>query len=76
MERMQRFINFIFYQVWCRARKLDGYDLDSFDANPPLKEIMISFAYDHTATGVIVFKSSSIYFSEFRPARAKANSSV
>lgn len=51
MERMQRFINFIFYQVWCRARKLDGYDLTLFDANPPLKEIMISFAYDHTAAG-------------------------
>ncbi|XYQ53433.1 hypothetical protein ACS91J_16500 [Pectobacterium carotovorum] len=51
MERMQRFINFIFYQVWCRARKLDGYDLTLFDANPPLKDIMISFAYDHTAAG-------------------------
>ncbi|MEG6304300.1 hypothetical protein UXP06_06815 [Enterobacter ludwigii] len=51
MERMQRFINFIFYQVWCRARKLDGYDLTLFDANPPLKEIMLSFAYDHTAAG-------------------------
>jgi len=51
MERMQRFINFIFYQVWCRARKLDAYDLTLFDANPPLKEIMTSFAYDHTAAG-------------------------
>lgn len=51
MERMQRFINFIFYQVWCRASKLDGYDLTLFDANPPLKEIMVSFAYDHTAAG-------------------------
>ncbi|WP_272668500.1 HNH endonuclease [Providencia sp. PROV145] len=51
MERMQRFINFIFYQVWCRARKLDAYNLTLFDANPPLKEIMTSFAYDHTAAG-------------------------
>ncbi len=51
MERMQRFINFIFYQVWCRARKLGTYDLTLFDANPPLKEIMTSFAYDHTAAG-------------------------
>ena len=51
MERMQRFINFIFYQVWCRARKLGPYDLTLFDANSPLKEIMTSFAYDHTAAG-------------------------
>lgn len=51
MERMQRFINFIFYQVWCRARKTGPYDLNLFDANPPLKEVMTSFAYDHTEAG-------------------------
>lgn len=51
MERMQRFINFIFYQVWCRARKLGPYDLTLFDANQPLKEIMTSFAYGDTQAG-------------------------
>ena len=51
MERMQRFVNFIFYQVWCRARKVGPYGLNLFDANPPLKDVMTSFAYDHTDAG-------------------------
>lgn len=51
MERMQRFVNFIFYQVWCRAPKAEPFDLSLFDANPPLKEVMTSFAYDHTQAG-------------------------
>jgi hypothetical protein len=51
MEQMQRFINFIFYQVWCRARKAGPYGLNLFDANPPLKDVMTSFAYDHTDAG-------------------------
>lgn len=51
MERMQRFINFIFYQVWCRARKAGPYGINLFDANPPLKEVMESFAYGHTEAG-------------------------
>lgn len=51
MEKMQRFINFIFYQVWCRARKAGPYDLALFNANPPLQAIMTSLAYDHTKAG-------------------------
>lgn len=51
MERMQRFVNFIFYQVWCRAPKAGPYGLNLFDANPPLKEVMTLFAYDHTDAG-------------------------
>ncbi|WP_423385109.1 HNH endonuclease [Dyella marensis] len=48
---MQRFVNFIFYQVWCRAPKAGPYDLRLFDANPALKEVMTAFAYDHTKAG-------------------------
>lgn len=51
IERMQRFVNFIFYQVWCRARKAGPYGLNLFDANPALKDVMMSFAYDHTDAG-------------------------
>ena len=51
MERMQRFINFIFYQVWCRAPKAGAFGLNLFDANPALKEVMTSFAYDDTQAG-------------------------
>ena len=45
MERMQRFINFIFYQVWCRAPKTGAFSLDLFDSNPDLKEVMTAFHY-------------------------------
>jgi hypothetical protein len=48
MEKMHRFINFIFYQVWCRAPKTGAFGLNLFDANPMLKEVMTSFAYDDT----------------------------
>lgn len=51
MENMQRFTNFIFYQVWCRARKAGPYGLNLFDPNPPLKDVMSSLAYDHTEAG-------------------------
>lgn len=51
MDKMQKFINFIFYQVWCRARKTGPYDLSLFNANPQLKEVMTSFAYDHSQAG-------------------------
>ncbi len=51
IEKMQRFINFIFYQVWCRAPKAGSYSLELFDANLSLKKVMVSFAYDHTKEG-------------------------
>lgn len=51
MEKMQRFINFIFYQVWCRAPKAGPYDLSVFNPSPPLKEIITSLAYDDTKAG-------------------------
>lgn len=51
MEKMQRFVNFIFYQVWCRAPKAGSFDLTLFDANQSLKEVMTSFAYDDTQAG-------------------------
>jgi hypothetical protein len=51
MEKMHRFINFIFYQVWCRAPKTGAFSLNLFDANPSLKEVMTSFSYDDTQAG-------------------------
>lgn len=51
MERMQRFVNFIFYQVWCCAPKSGSYNINLFDKNPPLKEVLTAFAYSHTEEG-------------------------
>ena len=45
MDRMHRFINFIFYEVWCKAPKCGPFTLDLFDANPKLKEVMHDFYF-------------------------------
>jgi len=51
MERMQEFIDFIFYQVWCKAPGNGPFHLDLFNGNPALKEVMTAFFYDHTKGG-------------------------
>jgi len=45
MDRMQRFINFIFNEVWCKAPKGGAFRLELFDSNPDLKEVMTTFYY-------------------------------
>lgn len=51
MERMQRFVNFIFYQIWCCAPKSGQFNLNLFDANPPLKEVLTDLYYSDKKTG-------------------------
>ncbi|MGQ1320759.1 hypothetical protein ACT43E_16445 [Acinetobacter baumannii] len=46
MEKMQAFIDFIFYEVWCKAPTGEDYSLDLFVANPELHEVMTAFHYD------------------------------
>lgn len=49
MERMQEFIDFIFLEVWCEARSLGTFNLNSFNGKPDLKELMVSFLWSDTA---------------------------
>lgn len=65
MEKMQRFVNFIFYQVWCTAPKTVDFSLSLFDANPKLKEVMISFFYDHTIAGDLFYRQVECIFGHF-----------
>jgi hypothetical protein len=46
MEKMQTFIDFIFYAVWCQAPSKGHYRLDLFAPNPELHEVMTAFHYD------------------------------
>lgn len=46
MEKMQTFIDFIFYEVWCKAPVNGDYSLNLFAANPELHEVMSAFHYD------------------------------
>ncbi len=48
MEKMQEFIDFIFYEVWCKAPDGDPFNFDLFNGNTELKEILESFHYSDT----------------------------
>jgi hypothetical protein len=46
MEKMQEFIDFIFYAVWCQAPAKGPYRLELFALNPELYEVMTAFHHD------------------------------
>ncbi|MFZ5602982.1 MAG: HNH endonuclease [Pseudomonadota bacterium] len=48
MEKMQAFIDFIFYDVWCKAPATGLFGLHVFDANAELRELMEAFYYSDT----------------------------
>jgi hypothetical protein len=49
MEKMQEFIDFIFYEVWCKAPTSGLFGLNLFDANAELREVMETFFYSDSA---------------------------
>lgn len=51
MEKMQEFIDFIFYGVWCKAPASGPFNLELFNGNADLKEVMTAFFYGHTQGG-------------------------
>ncbi|MBP7906301.1 MAG: hypothetical protein KA099_13375 [Alphaproteobacteria bacterium] len=51
MEKMQEFIDFIFFEVWCAAPGNGGFRLELFNANAELKELMKVFYYGDTQGG-------------------------
>lgn len=46
MEKMQTFVDFIFYAVWCQAPLKRPYSLELFASNPELLEVMTAFHYE------------------------------
>jgi hypothetical protein len=45
MEKMQTFVDYIFYEVWCKALGRQSFNLDLFNGNTELKEVMLAFYY-------------------------------
>lgn len=45
MEKMQEFIDFIFYEVWCKAPGGAPFSFELFNGNADLKELLESFHY-------------------------------
>ena len=48
MEKMQEFIDFIFFDVWCKAPASGAFGLDLFAAKLELHEVMEAFFYSDT----------------------------
>jgi len=48
MERMQEFIDFIFYEVWCKAPGGGDFSFDLFNGNAELKELLETFHFSDT----------------------------
>ena len=51
MEKMQEFIDFIFFEVWCKAPGNGSFRFELFDRNAELKDLMESFCYSDTNGG-------------------------
>ncbi|MCA9461120.1 MAG: hypothetical protein KC643_23965 [Nitrospira sp.] len=51
MEKMQEFIDFIFFKVWCKAPGEGDFRFELFDANAELKDLMETFCYGDTQGG-------------------------
>jgi hypothetical protein len=72
MEKMQAFIDFIFFEVWCKAPVSGPFSLNLFAANAELREVMEAFFYSD-AQGANFFNGhvESIYgqFATLTPAQ-------
>jgi len=74
MEKMQAIIDFIFFEVWCKAPIGLAFHPDLFDGDPDLKEVMSEFGFSAQAPerGKVFYKGvKSIYegFASLPPAQ-------
>ncbi|MGE3535799.1 MAG: HNH endonuclease [Candidatus Tectimicrobiota bacterium] len=56
MEKMQAFIDFIFFEVWCKAPDNGGFRLELFAADAELKALMEAFYYSDTQGGDFFYR--------------------
>lgn len=69
MEKMQAFIDFIFYEVWCKAPIGLVFHPDLFGGNPDLKEVMAEFGFSAQAAdrGKAFYKDVKSIYELFAP---------
>ncbi|MGE0823581.1 MAG: HNH endonuclease [Candidatus Binatia bacterium] len=67
MEKMQEFIDFIFFEVWCKAPGNGDFRLELFDANAELKMLMESFYYSDTQGGDFFYGHVECIYHLFSP---------
>jgi hypothetical protein len=73
MTRMQEFIDFIFYEIWCKAPVGLVFHPELFNGNTDLKEIMSEFGFSSTAAqrGKLFYKDVKDIYTLFEPLSLK-----
>jgi len=67
MEKMQEYMDYIFYEVWYKAMYTQGgFSLELFNQKLELKEIMESFFYSDTEGGDLFYESVEEIFYLFQ----------
>lgn len=51
IEKMQKLIDYIFYEVWCKAPSFKRYSLARYNNNRELKDVIKAFHYSNTEPG-------------------------
>ncbi|QJB56539.1 hypothetical protein [Pseudodesulfovibrio sp. zrk46] len=67
MEKMQEFIDFIFFEVWCKAPGNGGFRFELCDGNAELKELMECFFYGDTKGGDFFYGHVERIYGLFAP---------
>jgi hypothetical protein len=65
MNKMQEYIDFIFFEVWCKAPECQ-YDISLFDGNVELKEIITAFHYTEPKGADFFVKGIQTIFEIFK----------
>lgn len=73
MEKMQSFIDFIFYEVWCKAPVGLVFHPDLFMGNTDLREVMTEFGFSAQAAdrGKAFYKDVKAIYELFAPLSAQ-----
>lgn len=66
MEKMQTYMDYVFYEVWCEARSILEYGNELFDGKPELKEILIDFDIQTSEGGDLFLRSIEEIFHLFK----------
>ena len=65
MDKVQGFIDFIFYEVWCKAPANGRFGLELFDSNPELRGVMKSFYYSDKKNAEFFYGSVEKIYGHF-----------
>ena len=69
MEKMQEYIDFIFFEVWCKAPIGLAFSLDLFENEPDLREVLTTFGFTANAPerGKQFYKDIKAIYELFAP---------